>query len=126
MSNMLRDGMAWLANKLRTHAGVSVVYRRGVSSVTVTATVGRTLLQLSDDLGVSRMEWTDRDYLVTASALIIGGVAVLPQRGDRVEETAGGKTYVYEVMAPGREPVWKWSDEYKTVLRIHTKQIGTV
>jgi hypothetical protein len=32
-------------------------------------------------------------------------------------------TYTYEVLAPGKEPVWKWSDLYRSLLRIHAKQI---
>ena len=42
-----------------------------------------------------------------------------------IRETDGGKTYEYEVMAPGNDPCWRWSDDYRRTLRIHTKLIGT-
>jgi hypothetical protein len=42
-----------------------------------------------------------------------------------IRETQGAKTFIYEVMAPGKEPAWRWSDVFRKVLRIHTKQVGT-
>jgi len=33
-------------------------------------------------------------------------------------------TFIYEVMAPGNEPPWRYSDPYRRTLRIHTKLIG--
>jgi hypothetical protein len=48
----------------------------------------------------------------------------LPERGDVIRETQATRTFVYEVMAPGKEPPWRWSDVYRKLLRIHTKQIG--
>lgn len=124
MANKLRTGMDWLNRKLKQHAGESLVYSRGVHSVTLTAIPGKTLLQLNDDLGGVRVEWTDRDYLITASELILNGSVTLPQRGDQIREVIGSQTKVYEVTAPGPEPVWRWSDEGQQVLRVHTKEIG--
>jgi hypothetical protein len=49
----------------------------------------------------------------------------LPERGDAIREQQDGKVYVYEVMAPGKEACWRWSDPYRQTLRIHTKQVGT-
>lgn len=122
--DILQFGSDWLAGKLKEHASRPVVYRRGVSEVAVQATIGRTLLKLDDGYGGARMEWTDRDFLIHAADLQIGGTPVLPERGDLIRETQGGKTFVYEVMAPGKEPAWRWSDGYRRVLRIHTKQVG--
>jgi hypothetical protein len=70
------------------------------------------------------MEWTDRDFLIHAADLILAGEPTLPERGDLIRETQGGRTFVYEVMAPGKEPPWRWSDVFRKVLRIHTKQIA--
>ena len=125
MSNMLRDGMAWLAGKMKTHAGETVVIVRGVLSVSLTATPGTTLLKLDDGYGGSRIEWTDADWLITAADYVLGGTATEPQRGDRIRRTVGGVIYVYEVSAPGAEPVWRWSDSYQTTYRIHAKHIST-
>jgi hypothetical protein len=124
MPDLLQTGLDWLADRLKEHASRPVIYRRGVQQVAVQATVGRTLLKLDDGYGGVRMEWTDRDFLIHAADLVLGGNAVLPERGDLIRETQGAKTFIYEVMAPGKEPPWRWSDVFRKVLRIHTKQVG--
>lgn len=124
MPDVLRNGSDWLADQLKEHASRPVVYRRGADEVSVQATIGRTLLKLDDGYGGVRMEWTDREFLIHADDLVLNGNAVLPERGDLIRETQGGKTFVYEVMAPGKEPAWRWSDVFRKVLRIHAKQVG--
>jgi hypothetical protein len=125
MPDLLQTGSDWLADRLKEHASRPVIYRRGVQQVAVQATVGRTLLKLDDGYGGVRMEWTDRDFLIHAADLVFGGSPTLPERGDVIRETQGAKTFIYEVMAPGKEPPWRWSDVFRKVLRIHTKQVGT-
>ncbi len=124
MADLFLEGMTWLADQLKEHAAQPVVYRRGSAEVVVSATFGRTLLKLEDGYGGVRMEWTDRDFLIQADDLLLGGTTTVPQRGDVIRETQGTRILVYEVMAPGREPPWRWSDPFRKVLRIHTKQVG--
>jgi hypothetical protein len=62
--------------------------------------------------------------LIQPADLVIAGSQVLPERGDTIRETQNGNVYIYEVMAPGSEPHWRWSDPHRKLLRIHTKQIG--
>lgn len=124
MADLLQFGLDWLGDQLKEHVSRTVVYRRGANEATVQATIGRTLLKLDDGYGGVRMEWTDRDFLIHAADLVLDGNAVLPQRGDLVRETQGTTTFVYEVMAPGKEPAWRWSDVYRKMLRIHSKQVG--
>jgi hypothetical protein len=121
--HLLEWGQSWLNNQLQQFASREVVYQREASTLTVQATVGRTLLKLDDGYGGVLLQWTDRDFLIRAEDLVIAGETILPQRGDRVHEVQSGVTYTYEVLAPGKEPVWKWSDLYRSLLRIHTKQI---
>jgi len=123
MIDVLQDGLTWLRDQLKANASQEVIYRRGAEEVTLKAVVGRTLLKLDDGYGGVRMEWTDRDFLIAAEDLILGGQRVLPERGDRILETHDGKTLVFEVLAPGNEPEWRWSDPHRTLLRIHTKLI---
>ena len=65
-----------------------------------------------------------RDFLVLAADLVLAGKAELPRAGDRIRETDGGQIFLYEVMAPGGEPPWRYSDPYRRALRIHTKFVG--
>lgn len=126
MSNKLRNGMDWLAAKLKQHAGESLVYSRGVLSATITAPMGKTLMRLDNSqTGGAIIEWTDADFLIAAADLVLGGSAVEPERGDKIRWSKDGKTRLFEVLAPGGEPCWRWSDEHQTVMRIHTKQVGT-
>ena len=124
MTDILQRGSDWLEDQRNTHATRTVTYERGVESVSLAATIGRTIFEVDNGHGVlERIE--SRDFLVLAVDLVIAGSSVLPQRGDRIRETQGVTTYVYEVMSPGKEPQWRWSDPYRKTLRIHTKQIDT-
>ena len=87
--------------------------------------LGQTLLKLADGYGGTRMEWTDRDYLISAAKLVLGGVQVEPQAGDQIRETVGDAVHVYEALAPGGEPAWRWSDPHRRMLRVHAKHVGT-
>ena len=124
MPDLLRTGSDWLAEMLKEHASRPVVYRRGADEVPVQATIGRTLLKLDDGYGGVRMEWTDRDFLIHAADLVLGGHPTLPERGDVIRETQGGEGFIFEVMAPGKEPAWRWSDVFRKVLRVHAKLVG--
>lgn len=124
MADVLQNGLDWLADQLKTHASRAVTYSRNADQVTVQATIGRTLLKLDDGFGGVRMVWTDRDFLIHAADLVLNSSVTLPEPGDQIRETEG-TTRIYEVLAPGDEPVWRWSDPYHKVLRIHTKQVGT-
>jgi hypothetical protein len=88
------------------------------------ATIGKTTFELDDGYGVL-VRHESRDFLVLAADLVLAGVPVIPQRGDRIEETQGDATFVYEVSAPAKEPCWRFSDAFRKTLRIHTKEIGT-
>ena len=121
MADLLQVGSDWLADQMKSHAGRSVTYRRGGDSVTVTATIGRTEFELDDEFGVLR-KIESRDFLISAADLVLNSVTVLPERGDEIDETQGSVTYTYEVMAPGKEPHYRFSDPYRRTLRIHTKQ----
>jgi len=122
MADMLQEASAWLEEKRHEHCTVPVTYVRGDDSVELQATIGRTIFEQRDDYGVlEKVE--SRDFLVRAEDLVVGGDRTLPERGDRVREEQDGKVYVYEVMAPGREPHYRFSDPYRKTLRIHTKQV---
>ena len=120
MPDLLQSGSEWLADQFKAHASQSVAYSRGADSTTVLAMIGRTVFETSSDLGIDE-RWESRDYLIQAADLDLGE----PQRGDQIRETQGATTYTYEVMAPGKEPAFRFSDPYRKTDRIHTKLVGT-
>jgi len=124
MTDLLAQGAAWLEAQRHAHCTSAVAYVRGEASVDLLATIGRTIFEQSDAYGI--VERTEaRDFLVRAEDLVLDGAVALPERGDRVRETVGAQVLVYEVMAPGNEPHYRYSDAYRWTLRIHTKHVDT-
>lgn len=124
MPDLLKEGSDWLEGRRKAHAASAVAYWRGELSVEVQATVGSTVFEV--DTGQGAVETSEsRDFLILAADLVLGGAEVLPDRGDRIKETAGESVMVYEVMAPGDEPPWRYSDPWRKTLRVHTKHVAT-
>jgi len=124
VADLLQKASAWLEDQRTKFLTQSVVYQRGTDTVQVPATIGQTVFQIDDGAGaLLRIE--SRDYLIRAVDLVLGDNAILPKRGDRIRETSGTQVIVYEVVGPGDEPCWRWSDAYRQTLRIHTKQVDT-
>ncbi len=123
MADLLQTASDWLHDQQKQHASRLVTYERGATTVAVQATIGRTVFEIDDEFGVVH-KLESRDFLIHAADLVLGGSTVLPERGDRIRETVGTTTYIYEVMAPGKEPHFRYSDPYRKTLRIHTKQVG--
>ena len=124
MPNLLEQGASWLADQLKTHASTEVIYQRGVNQVAVQATIGKTEFEIDDGSGVIQ-RFQSRDYLIQTADLMLGGAPTLPVAGDRIREAVGDQTFVYEVLAPGNEPHFRYSDPFRKVLRIHGKHVGT-
>ena len=124
MPNLFEQGVGWLADQLKTHASVQVVYQRGADQVTVQATIGKTEFEIDDGSGIIQ-RFQSRDYLIQTADLTPGGVLTLPVAGDRIRETVGDQVLVYEVLAPGDQPHFRFSDPFRKLLRIHSKHVGT-
>ncbi len=123
MSDLLERGAAWLDQQRSRHLTRTVTYLRSTESVDLPATIGKTVFEQADEYGViHRTE--SRDYLITAAELVLGGTPEQPKAGDRIREAVGEQVFLYEVMAPGGEPPWRFSDTYRRTLRIHTKFVG--
>lgn len=123
MATLAERAAAMLNRRMKQTRGVTVTYSRaGVGSVTLTAWLGRTQDQ-ADGQGV-RVEYGDRDYLVEAADLVLGGSAVEPRDADRVTETINGVAVVFEVMPLNTGAAgWRWSDDARTCYRVHTKRV---
>ena len=122
MVDLLEQSSSWLEDQRERFMSRSVIYQRGSDTVELPATVGRTIFSL-DDGGGALLRVESRDYLIRTAHLILGATPQLPKRGDQIHEMQDGVIYVYEVMAPGDEPHFRYSDAYRRTLRIHTKQI---
>lgn len=124
MADLLQQGAAFLDDQRHAHLTRTVTYERGAGSVDLAATVGRTVFEQADESGFIR-KVESRDFLVRRVDLILNGSVTLPKGGDRVREADGSQTQVYEVMAPGGEPPFRFSDPFRRTLRIHTKHVAT-
>lgn len=119
MSDLLRDGAAYLAAKLQGYAGTQITIARGATTATVTATIGRSVFEAADANGVVEA-WESRDYLLPTADLPFGE----PQRFDRITETMNGAQCVYEVTSPRGVPLFHYADAFQEIVRIHTKRIS--
>jgi hypothetical protein len=122
MADVLQKASNWLQNMREKHVSQPVTYERGSQSATLFATIGKTVFAIDDGRGAV-LQHESRDFLILAENLVLEGQTVLPERGDRIRETQGDITFVYEVLAPGNEPCWRYSDPYRKTIRIHAKQI---
>ncbi len=128
MADLLQKGLAWLDDQRHAHMTQTVLFVRDTESasyiVELLATIGRTEFEQVDEFGIVH-KLQSRDFLIRAADLVLNSELTLPKAGDRIRETVGAQTFVYEVMAPGSEPPWRYSDPYRKTLRIHSKYIGT-
>jgi len=120
MANLLEQASNWLEDQRTRFAASLVTYQSGSTAIQVLATVGKTLFQTDDGAGAAILT-ESRDYLILASDL-----AIEPQPGDQVVESAGSATKTYEVARFGSEPCWRWSDNFFKTRRIHTKLLTTL
>ena len=117
MTNMLSDGSAWLVQQMMDHASDSITYSRGAVTVPMQATIGSTAFD-SEQADGSMIRFESRDYIVEAAKLV--PLMGLPQDGDLIND---GK-HTYEALALNGSQPFRYSDRHRTLLRIHTKQIG--
>ena len=128
MADVLQDAVDWLAEVRASHLAQQVTYRRGNQQVTLVATFGAKLLKVNDGHGGVKLTRSDRDFIVTHSALNFGAGPTLPVNGDLIDVTTpAGEELRFEVAPPGpKEPAWQWADPYSVTLRCHSKFIGVL
>ena len=128
MADVIQKGLAWLDEQRHAHMTRTVLYVRDTENasyiVELLATIGRTEFEQVDEFGIVH-KLQSRDFLIRAADLVLNSELTLPKAGDRIRETVGAQTFVYEVMAPGGEPPWRYSDPYRKTLRVHTKHVAT-
>ncbi len=119
MANVIKDGLAWMAAKLKAYASDAVTITDGTNSISgVLATIGKTEWEYEDESGVvDRME--TRDFLIDATDLDFGSGPVLPKRGMKIVEVIGTVTFTRTVASPPGLSFWD-HDGYYGKLRIRT------
>ncbi|OQB80318.1 MAG: hypothetical protein BWX88_04605 [Planctomycetes bacterium ADurb.Bin126] len=117
--------MDWLDQQREAHLSRPVTYQRGGESVEIAATLGATSVGVTDDAGAT-VQSPQTDFIVSADALVLGGVVVTPQVGDRISLTSGGKAQVYEVLSLPDGRHFRRCDGSGRMLRIHAKQVDEV
>ena len=128
MSALIDRGQAALNRRMKQAAGRTVSYVRGATTLILTAWLGRTLFAREPmEPGGAAAVWGDRDYLIAVADLAdIAPPAIgIPAKGDRITETINGVPVTFEVSTPDTgEPCQRFSDQTRTVYRIHTKRVS--
>jgi len=124
MTTSFDSAVAGMAKAVRRSRGVPVTYQRGADALPLTAVPAEDRYLADDGHGLLQQHFV-RDYLLPAADLDFGGGPTEPRRGDLIRQAFGDAVKVYEVVALGGEPHWRFSDSGHTVLRVHTKLIAT-
>ena len=124
MPDLMARAAEFIAGKLAAELSRPVAYSRGSDSVAITASVGRSSFDVDDGHGMLRFE--TRDYIVRMDALVLGGIATLPRRGDRITEASTAGDVAYEVIAVGTTVYWASGTSTATATATSNKLIGKV
>jgi len=119
--SIMSTSLAWLSSSMKTHLSESGSIRRDDNETpSIDMRVGKTMADVEGMNGVT-VRTNIADFLITAADYQINGIAVEPKRGDEIDY--GGKTYRAMPIAGGE--VWRYAENVnRTVLRIHTKEVG--
>jgi hypothetical protein len=95
------------------------------ASTQLVTTAGSYRLRLTEPAGGFRVVVTDRSYVFPAAALVVGGVLIVPQPGHLITEVdPDGVTRYYTPMSyGGGEKCYRYADQFRTIMRMHTKAI---
>lgn len=122
MSNLF-DRMATMLNRnMEIVAAQTVTYTRGGIAYTVTAELGRYDADAQQTTPPARVEWTERDWVITAANWTVAGLSGTPAEGDRITATLAGQSMTFKVQRRGTEPAWQHNNDC-TAYRIHTKPV---
>jgi len=124
MSTLMERAVTMAARAMPAAAGGDIVYQRGGElSGEIAATFGKTEFQVESAEGV-RIEHTDRDFIFLMANLVVGGVLILPEKGDLITILGGPAGEVFEVLAPGGAQVYRACDPAGVLIRVHTKKVA--
>lgn len=122
---LLSDGAQLIADSQAESDGEIVAYSRPAvfSPASITAVIGTPDVQIDGSTNLPARTESDRvDFLFRAVDMIAAlGLTVVPQRGDRIDRTIGGKLQSYKVFADETNPAWEYGDPDKITVRVHAR-----
>ncbi len=121
MTDMLQKGKSGLPRSLRNMLHAKSCIAEGSSS-SAPGDDRKSMYDQHDGEGIVTRSQV-RDFLIDTRSLLESIIGSLPRRGDTIVEIDGDHTFIFEVMALGGDPPWRYSDPFRLKLRIHTKQI---
>jgi hypothetical protein len=121
---LMDRGATALVSRMKSSAGRTVTYTRKSDAATLdlTAWVGNSHFDRDQaDPGAAR-DMGERDYLFAVADLVISGTAFTPAKGDTITETINGTATRFAVAPNAGEPAWRYSEQTRLTIRVHTKR----
>ena len=110
--------------RLVAERGVDVLYRRnGVPDVTIKMVPAQALAQGQQQDGAFATT-TELDLIVAVADFELDGNRDKPKHRDKVEYTVNGETVNATVSNSFDEHVWRYSDSYRVIMRIHLDEVA--
>jgi hypothetical protein len=129
LSNLFQATAEFIAANALAHGSVDVIFVKGANAIPMKATLGYQILKTTDGLGQTKIERTDRDFIILASYFELDGEPFRPVSDNTIllpTSWPGYENGKYRVSAPKGEAVWRFSDPFENMIRIHTKFTGKV
>ena len=121
MANMMADAATWLVDQLQASLSQTVSLTRGSTAATSGVAATKCPVKTPIDLQFGVLRVNECDWIIEATAYVIGGSQVEPQKNDLITESGGD---VWQVLAPfDGEDSHKPLDPQVTAWRIHTKRV---
>lgn len=139
MGSLFDRAVASLVTHMKSSIGRQVQYTYGqittsngsqtytaLGTVTLTMWVGDTKFVVDPKKPGASVQSNRRDYLVAVADFQAAvGAGSTPVSGDQIQDVDNnGNKIVYALSLPPGEPVWRYSDQTRQVLRMHTKRSG--
>lgn len=116
--SLFSDSLGWLQQSMDDNAGETVSIRRGELITGITVLRGSSKPKLYNNDGSAYIELRGVEWLIKPADYAFDGTQEDPLPGDRLVASDG--TYVVTPMF-GNEPCWRYSNQYKTFIRVHTE-----
>ena len=118
MADMMADAAAWLTGQRTEYLSQTVALIRGgktTSGVKATKCPPRSESEPTVNVDINNFDW-----IIATTEYVINSVEVEPQKNDVIQEADGQK---HQLLPLDNEPEFRFSDQFGTAYRIHTKRI---